>query len=414
MTAETSIDVGFLERRRRLALRSAATALIVALVSFPLGAMIGGRKTDDALGGAFLFAGIIGIIAAPWIVRAWQSFMRRRMIAAAVADRPDMRHIDGEKHQGAGAAALSSPAFALGAFRDSGLVEAFESASVQHVVTGESQGVPFAMAEVALLDAKPYQMFGGVLASFRLARPCRGLTIVARDHGLLGNFLARVGSTVERLPLEDPDFEGIFEVYGDDQVDGRVVLTTVMLERLKALDELARARGFACAFRGEHLLIAFNGMNWRCPARHILWPVDSWLHDYVQWLTGLVQLPSDIVKILAIGAPATERARPVSAAIPGVAISGGPSTVFTSPLWRLVGEGGMALVYAASGAMFGGLAVFGAWYGITHGYSRNLFGYCWGMTAAGLAYGVYAISRGARQLALLAWRWNSPLRTLRR
>ena len=40
----------------------------------------------------------------------------------------------------------------------------------------------------------------------------------------------------------------MFEVYGDDQVGGRVILTTTMLERLKALDELAHARGFACAF----------------------------------------------------------------------------------------------------------------------------------------------------------------------
>jgi hypothetical protein len=74
----------------------------------------------------------------------------------------------------------------------------------------------------------------------------------------------------------------------------------------------------------------------------------------------------------------------------------------------------MSMVYAASGALFGGVSLFGAWYGITQGYSKNLFWYFWGMIAAGVIYGIYAVSLGVRQLALLAWRWNSPLRTLRR
>lgn len=415
MTSVVHLDTAFLERRRLLAFRAAVIALLVAVISFPLGMAIAGSETSDAIGGAFLLAGIIGVVAAPWIVRAWQGFMRRRMVAAAVANRPDIRHIDSEHDRRASEAALSSAAFSLGAFHDSGLVEAFESATVQHVLTGDAQGVPFAIAEVALLDAKAYRMFGGVLASFRLARPRPGLTIVARDHGLLGNLLASAGSGVERLPLEDPGFEGVFEVYGDDQVGGRVVLTTTMLERLKTLDELAHARGFACAFRGEHLLIAFSGMSWRCPAWRIVRPIDAWLHSYAEWLTGLVELPRDIVKTLNLVAPLADVAVPfVPEALPAVAIDAGPAHVFSSGLWRLVGEGGMSLVYVASGAIFGGVALIGAWYGITEGYSKNLFWYFWGMIAAGVVYGAYAIALGVRQLAQLAWRWNAPLRTLNR
>lgn len=415
MTADTHLDVAFLERRRRLAFRGAAIALLVALVSFPLGMAIGGSETAETIGGAFLFAGIIGVVAAPWIVRVWQGFMRRRMVAAVVADRPDIRHIDSEHDRRGSEAALSSVAFSLGAFHDSGLVEAFESATVQHVLTGDAQGVPFAIAEVDLLDAKAYRMFGGVLASFRLARPRRGLTIVARDHGLVGNLLASAGSGIERLPLEDPDFEGVFEAYGDDQVGGRVVLTTTMLERLRALDELAHARGFACAFRGEHLLIAFNGMNWRCPAWRIVRPIDAWLQSYAEWLAGLVELPRDIVKTLNLVTQEADVAAPfVPETVPAVAIDAGPAHIFSSGIWRLVGEGGMSLIYVASGALFGGVALFGAWYGITEGYSKNLFWYFWGMIAAGVVYGVYALQLGVRELALLAWRWNAPLRTLKR
>jgi hypothetical protein len=415
VTAGAHLDTAFLERRRRLAFRSAAIALLVAVVSFALGMAIGGSETSDTIGGAFLFAGIIGVIAAPWIVRAWQGFIRRRMIAAAVANRPDIRHIDGENDSSGSELALSSEAFSLGAFRDSGLIEAFESAAVHHILTGDAEGVPFAIAEIALLDAKGYRMFGGVLASFRLARPRPGLTIVTRDQGILGNLLARAGSGIERLPLEDPDFEGVFEVYGDDPVGGRVILTTTMLERLKALDELAHARGFACAFLGEHVLIAFSGMNWRCPIWHILQPVGTWLQSYTDWIAGLVELPREIVETLNLVAPSATAAVPfVPAPRSAISIGSGSGQVFSSGLWRLIGEGGMPLTYVASGTLFGGLALFGGWYGVTQGYSDGLFWYFWGLIAAGVVYGAYAIALGVRELAQLAWRWNAPLRTLNR
>lgn len=415
MTADVLVDATSLERRRRLTLRWAAFALLGGILSCLIGLSIGGTDNSDTIGGAFIVAGIAGVVAAPWIVHAWQTFMQRRMVAASVAGRPDIRHIDGDQDRRGSEAALSSAAFELGAFRDSGLVEAFESASMQHVLTGDAQSVPFGIAEIALHDAKNYAVFSGVLASFRLARPRTGLTIVARDHGLLGNLLTRAGSGIERLPLEDPDFEGIFEVYGDDQVGGRVILTTTMLERLKALDELGHARGFACAFRGEHLLIAFTGMTWRCPVWRILQPVDAWLRTYATWLTGLVELPRGIVETLnLLAASGGTVAGFVPEAVPSVLIAGGTPEVFTSPLWRIVGEGGTSLYYIASGAMFGGVALVGVQYGLTQGYSRELFWYWWFMIALGVAYGVGAVGAGLWQLAQLAWKWNSPLRTLKR
>lgn len=425
-----AIDVTALERRRRLALRFAIGAAITGVVAFPIGMTIGeipGSDTAETVAGAFIMAALVGLIAAPWIVRAWQGYMRRRMVAAAVAHRADIRHIDSESAARDTSVALSSDAFELGAFRDSGLVEAFTSASVQHVLMGDAAGVPFAVAELALLDEKQYRMFGGVLASFRLARPRPGLVVVTRDGGLLGNLLARAGGSIERLTLEDPEFEDIFEVYGDDQVAGRVVLTATMLQRLKALDDLGHARGFACAFRDQHLLIAFDGMDWRCPWWRILRPLDDWLQGYAAWLTGLVDLPRGIVQTLNLAVPSAVAPAATPSSTPAVApsssppsragaveISSGAPAVFSSSLFRIIGEGGMGAAYIASGAMFGGLAAFAAKYGVTEGFPELLFWYLWGVTAAGLAYGAYAISIGARQIVRLLWKWKSPLRTMRR
>jgi len=210
----------------------------------------------------------------------------------------------------------------------------------------------------------------------------------------------------------------VFEVYGTDQVGGRVILTTTMLERLKALDHLAHAHGFACAFLEEHLLIAFRGMSWRCPSWRIVKPVDTWLQEYATWLAGLVDLPVDIVHTLNLAALSTTSTVPAAPFVPtrrpAVAVGTSSGQVFSSGLWRLVGEGGMAFAKIASGALFGFVALFGAWYGINQGYASNTFWYFWGMISAGIAYGVYAIAIGVIEIARLAWRWNAPLRTLKR
>ena len=65
-------------------------------------------------------------------------------------------------------------------------------------------------------------------------------------------------------------------------------------------------------------------------------------------------------------------------------------------------------------ALFGGVALVGASYGIKVGYSSRLFWYFWGLISAGILYGGYAITLGVREIARLAWRWNAPLRTLKR
>lgn len=414
MIAPVPLDLPALERRRRISLRGSIVALAVAVTGFPLGMAIGGSDRTDTIAGAFMLAGIAGAVASPWIVRAWQGFMRSRLIAAVVGGRTDIRHLDGEHQLADSRMALSSDAFSLAAFRDSGLVEPFESAGVNHVLTGTAQGVPFGIAEIALLDAKGYRTFGGGLASFKLAHPRPGLTIVTRDRGLLGNFVGHAGSAIERLPLEDPAFEGVFEVYGTDQVGGRVVLTTTMLERLKALDGVTRARGFACAFLEDHLLVAFRGMSWRCPFWRILTPVDAWLQDYRASLAAIVDLPVEIVHTLNLEMPSSDWPAIPLTNRPAVVIENASGQVFSSTVWRVVGEGGMPLLTVASGAVFGGVALFGAWYGITRGYSSNLFWYFWGLIAAGLAYGAFAIAGGLRELARLAWRWDAPLRSLKR
>jgi hypothetical protein len=142
--------------------------------------------------------------------------------------------------------------------------------------------------------------------------------------------------------------------------------------------------------------------------------VDTWLQGYVAHLVGLMDLPVEIVHTLNLGVPSSEWPAFVPAVRAPIPIGGGSREVFTSAVWQLVGEGGMPLANVASGLLFGGVALFGAWYGIKQGYSSHLFWYFWGLIAAGLVYGAVVIPGGLREIAKLAWRWDAPLRSLKR
>ena len=405
-----------LERRRRLTLRWALACALFPVVAWPLALHFGeGSETRETLGGAAIMAGLAALVALPFILGSWRRFMARTLLDALVAGRSDIRHIDGERQREA-AAALSGPACDLGAFSPAGLSEPFASATVDHVLAGTSQGIPFALAELRLFNADGFEVFAGVVGGFGLRRACPGLTIVTRERGILGNLIASAGSGIERVGLEDPVFERRFEVYGSDQVWSRTVLTATMLERLVRLDEVAHARGFRCAFVGERLLVALSGMHWRAPLWRLVFPLPTWLDGFRTRLAELVALPASIVGELALATQVPNvLAVPVLRATRPWRIAGTGAEPLRGKLSRLVAGIGMPAIHIASGLLFGGLALyFGYWIFLVWGVEASGGWRVAFMIPLGVAYGVGAISAGIVMLLRLAWSWNAPLRGLRR
>ena len=320
------------------------------------------------------------------------------MLAVIVQDRPDLHYAHGEDGRG-----IAAAGFQPRVFQSSGLVEPFDIDHIEHILYGRDHGVPFALAEANLNVEKGFRVFGGVLARFELPWSCPGITIVTRDRGLIGNLVASAGSGVERIALEDPIFERVFEAYGSDQVLGRVILTTTMLERLKELDYLAQARGFVCAFTEGQLLVALRGLRWRCPFWRIAQPTGAWLYGYRTWLLALIELPARIAKTLRLD-PEAARAAPAASTITApvnyAARAAATGEAVTVDLVRLVGELAMPALMIASGSLFGGLAlVFGQMWWQT-GFSPALGRWPLGMIVAGIIYGIYAIGLGLAQIGV--------------
>ena len=403
-----------LERRRRRTLRWTLFLLVFPAIAWPLAARFGeGGDTRESVAGVVMLAGLVALLIVPVLLGGWRRFMARTLLDALVAGRADIRHVDGEQGHAA-QAALRSPACDLGAFGPAGLVEPFARATVDHVLMGESRGIPFVLAELRLFNEEGFEVFAGVVGGFGLIRACPGLTLVTRERGILGNLIASFGSGIERVTLEDPVFERRFEVYGTDQVWCRTVLTTTMLERLVRLDEVAHARGFRCAFVGQRLLVALSGMHWRAPLWRLVVPIERWLASYRQWLAELAALPAAVVDELALAAQVPNVGRlPMMTDTKPWSYGGTGPEPMRGKLSRLIAGIGLPLTYIASGALFGGVSLFfGYWVFLQWGVEASGgWKVAWPIPL-GVAYGAGAILYGLAALARLAWTWNAPLRNL--
>lgn len=98
--------------------------------------------------------------------------------------------------------------------------------------------------------------FRGMFGCCKLQRTFRGYVMLLPDH--LENKIGYLAQTVQGMKakygakfvhLEDPEFEKLFVVYADDEVEARMVLTPAMMRRLTRLRQ----------FFKRDLMLSFNG-----------------------------------------------------------------------------------------------------------------------------------------------------------
>ena len=80
--------------------------------------------------------------------------------------------------------------------------------------------------------------FRGIAMLITLPKPVGQQVALKIDRGSVGNWLLNVGTGYERIPLVDPVFEKVFEVFGKDQVEARDVLQPDVMELFLRLNFL--------------------------------------------------------------------------------------------------------------------------------------------------------------------------------
>lgn len=179
--------------------------------------------------------------------------------------------------------------FAFAPFSETGLVPGHDRRSLEDRIAGEHKGVRFELCEALLKrrverrDSKgntrvEYRtVFRGLLMIYEFPKRFQGRTVVVPDATWLGNMIAGLGRKGERVKLEDPRFEHMFEVYSDDQVEARYLLTPTFMERLQRLAENTGQgpRSLAAAFTGSRLLLSVRCGENRFEGGHIFKPFDQ-------------------------------------------------------------------------------------------------------------------------------------------
>lgn len=108
-------------------------------------------------------------------------------------------------------------------------------------IAGSHDGVAFELCEAKLSrkgrgkDKSDKTVFRGLMLIYSFPKRFRGQTAVVQDRFWLGNKLSSLGKVGERVALEDPRFEELYEVYSTDQVEARYLLTPRFMERLTEL-----------------------------------------------------------------------------------------------------------------------------------------------------------------------------------
>ena len=146
------------------------------------------------------------------------------------------------------------------------LIPSYNEKKLEDQIEGDIRGVDFDLFEAKLIrrtrDSKGRTrrttVFRGLLCAFDFHKNFMGTTIITKDHTKFGNFFAKFGKVGERIKLEDPQFERLFEVYGTDQVESRYLLTPAFMERVRHLSGVVGSGNLQLAFDKGRLLLAIK------------------------------------------------------------------------------------------------------------------------------------------------------------
>lgn len=143
------------------------------------------------------------------------------------------------------------------------VVPRFDLEESEDEVRGEYKGVGIDFFETTLSVRKRTRkgrvyhksIFRGIVIQLDMKKAFKGKTILKENRSRLEELIANQFISLEQVRLEDPKFERVFDVYSDDQVEARYLLTTSFMERLLRLMEFLGSKKARCSFFQNSLLM---------------------------------------------------------------------------------------------------------------------------------------------------------------
>ncbi len=138
-------------------------------------------------------------------------------------------------------------------------------------------------------------VFKGIFIELDMNKNFSGNTIIMTESGKVGNWLAHNVKSLKRARLEDPVFEKQFEVYSNNQVEARYLLTPSFMERLLELVKLYDTSDVQCSFYENKLLIMIDSGREHFVMSSIFHPVT-----FVEEIKSILSEMSLIFQIIEV------------------------------------------------------------------------------------------------------------------
>lgn len=155
--------------------------------------------------------------------------------------------------------------------KPSKIVPGHTSYSAEDLFFGRHNGAGIQFSEINLRKKSgksTVTVFNGlcILMSYEEGK-FAGHTILTKDKGKIGGWFQNTFGSLEHADLVDPEFEELFDVYTNDQVEARYLVDPVVVERLKAIyDEYDGSKLMAAFFKNKFLILIASNTNHFEPA----------------------------------------------------------------------------------------------------------------------------------------------------
>jgi len=177
------------------------------------------------------------------------------------------------------------------------ILPSYNESYTEDFVSGSHKGVDLQLMEAKLVrvsrDSKGKRrkntVFKGIFIQLGMNKSFKSKTIVKRDKGAIGNWFGKTFSSLENVALEDSVFEKEFQVYSNDQIEARYLLTTSFMERLLSLHKIFGGSNIQCSFYQNKVLIMVASKENRFETSSIYQPATM-EHEVATLLTEMNEI----------------------------------------------------------------------------------------------------------------------------
>ena len=142
-------------------------------------------------------------------------------------------------------------------FKNSFLINDYDNSDYDDIFRGQFKDVNFDIIESEFTKGSGKDkttIFDGVIIKLDMNKNFTGHTVIKPDTLMH----TTPSKTLRHTELEDIQFEKKFDVFTDDEVEARYLITPSFMERLNAMKVAFKADKISCAFYEKYLLVGLS------------------------------------------------------------------------------------------------------------------------------------------------------------